>query len=67
MSGLQVEIKDWNNAYVYVTVIEKGTHWHTTWSKEFDGNGGMVSPTESQVKKAFLENRRDFEPYSPLS
>ena len=58
---LTVDILPYSNTHAYVRVDKNGYQWQTTWAKEFDEHGTMVSPTVEQVKEAFLENPRSFE------
>lgn len=58
---MQITITNFSDTHSFVRVEKRGKEWNTTWAKEFDDNGNMVSPTVEQVKEAFIENPKSFE------
>lgn len=61
---MQVEIKNFSDTHALTVVIDRGRQYSSIWAKEWDELGEMISPTEKEVRKAFKENRKNFDPYN---
>lgn len=55
---------NYTKTHAFVTIIHRGYQWQAEWAKEWNEMGDVVSPTEDQVKEAFLEDRNSFDKYS---
>ncbi|MFS0783324.1 hypothetical protein [Bacillus sp. 1P06AnD] len=61
---MDITISDYTKDHTIVSVIHRGRQYGTTWAKEYNDTGSLISPTIEQVKEAFEEDRSNFELYS---
>lgn len=61
---MQIEIKNFSDTHALTVVIDRGRQYSSIWAKELDDSGEMISPNENEVRKAFKENRKNFDPYN---